>query len=198
MVVKCEVKFIYNLYVTKISKSEQLRRMRMKNKKYLSVIIGLIGICLWIIYIFEKEMSNYGIYTLVNYSVHEILSIVPFLCILATIALLFIWIKDSIKHKNFKSHIAILLLLSVSLLFQGNYVISQSNTASTSTVAKVVNIDSQKKEIVISNELGEVVLDCPMTIFMLLEVDKEYLISYLHEKEGPSKGKVNLVQIIGD
>lgn len=159
--------------------------------------MGLIGICLWIIYIFEKEMSNYGIYTLVNYNVHEILSIIPFFCILVTIAWIFILIKDSIKHKKFKPHIAMLLLLSVSLLFQGNYVVSQSNIASTSTVARVVNIDSQKEEIVINNELGEIVLACPMTIFILLEVDKEYLISYLHEKEKPSKGKVNLIQNIG-
>lgn len=121
----------------KLVTSERLRRMKMKNKKYLSVIIGLIGICLWIIYIFEKEMSNYGIYTLVNYNVHEILSIVPFFCILVTIAWLYILIKDSIKHKKNKPHIAMLLLLSVALLFQGNYVVSQSNTASTSTVARL-------------------------------------------------------------
>lgn len=169
----------------------------MKNKKHLSVIIGLVGICLWITYIFEKEMSNYGIYTLVNYSVHEILSIVPIFCILATIAWLFILIKDSIKHKNFKLNIITLLLLSVLLIFQANYIVSQFNTSSTATVAKVLNIDSQKEKIVISNGSGEVVLDCPMTIFVLLEVDKEYLISYLHEKENPSKGKVSLIQNIG-
>lgn len=169
----------------------------MKKPKHTSFILGLIGLSLWIIYLFEKEMSNYGIYSLVDYNVHEILSLVPLMSILVTMIWLLMLIKESLKHKNNKPYIA-LFILSIALFFQGNYLLSQYNQVSRSTVARVINIDSQKEEISISSDLGEAILDCPMTIFTLLEADKEYLISYLHEKENPNKGKVNLVQRIGN
>lgn len=42
-------------------------------------IILLSGLCLWTFFIFQEEMANYGIYTLVSYSLHEVASLIPFL-----------------------------------------------------------------------------------------------------------------------
>lgn len=45
------------------------------------IIVLLSGICLWIFFIFQEELSRYGLYTLTSYNVHEIASFIPFLCI---------------------------------------------------------------------------------------------------------------------
>lgn len=168
----------------------------MQTNKGPSIAVILAGVCLWIVYLFDREMSHWGIYTIVDYNTHELLAIVPLVCMLGTIVWLIVLITASIKNKNFKSNMVMIVLLTILLAMQGNSVISQSNTVSTVTVARVVNIEPQKEEITIRNELGEVVLNCPMPIFELLELDKEYLIDYQHQKETLNKGKVNLVQII--
>ena len=45
------------------------------------IIVLLSGIYLWIFFIFQEELSRYGLYTLTSYNVHEIASFIPFLCV---------------------------------------------------------------------------------------------------------------------
>lgn len=161
-----------------------------------SLIILLVVVCLWILFIFEGEMENYGIYTLVNYSTHEILLIIPLSCILVTTIWFLIVIVKSIKTKSFKENAIVVSMLVVALFFQVSYIFSQSNQIHIDTVAYVENIDSTKEEIVINKSGERVVLKCPMTIFELLKINEEYLISYQCKEDNPDVGKINLVQLI--
>lgn len=168
----------------------------MCNKNRTLMISTLIGVTLWIVYIFENEMATYGIYTLVDYGTHEILSMVPFVCMITTSVFLLILVRDMVRNKQIKSNMVISILLSVVLFLQVQFLVEKLNTVSVITVAQVVSIDSQRKEITIANDdLGNVVLTCPMIIFELLEVDKEYLITYEKNNQSSSQGNVNLIQI---
>lgn len=168
----------------------------MKNSKYTTTIVSFVGIILWIIYLFEKEMSNYGIYSLVSYNTHEILSMVPLLSLVVTFIWLILIIKTSITKHEIKSNMIVLIILSALLVIQGGYIQSQSKMVSTSTVAKVTDINPQEETVTIDNALGVVVLECPMVIFKLLEIDQTYLITYQHKKDNKTSGKVNLMQVI--
>lgn len=169
------------------------------NKKVVSSLpLLLVGVCLWIMFIFEREMANYGIYSLVNYSTHEIMSIIPFICILVTVIWLVVLVVKSRKNKTFKENIIVISLLLVVSFLQIGYVFSQTNQITISTVAYVESIDPTKNEIVINKSGKQIFLECPMTIFELLETDKEYLITYQSKKDNSNEGKVNLVQLIGN
>lgn len=167
------------------------------NRRLSSLLIFLlVGVCLWILFIFEGEMANYGIYTLVNYNTHEILALIPFVCILVSIIWFLVVTVKSIKTKNYKDNAIAISLLVAALFFQISYISSQSNQIYIDTVAYVERIDPTKEEIVINKSGERVLLECPMTIFELLKVNEEYLISYQCKKNNPNVGKANLVQLI--
>lgn len=170
----------------------------MDKKLCSSLLLFLVGICLWIVFLFEREMANYGIYTLVSYRTHEILSIVPLVCILITTIWFIILIVKIIKGKTFKKNIVFLSILLIVLLLQIGYVSSQENQISISTVAYVVSIDPTKGEIIINTSGEQISLKCPMTIYELLEINKEYLITYQSKKDKLTDGNVNLIQLIGN
>ena len=170
----------------------------MNKKLGLSLLSLLVGLCLWILFIFEEEMANYGIYTLANYSTHEIMSIIPFVCILVTITWFVISVVKAIKNKTFKENAIVLSLLVMALFLQISYVFSKINQITISTVAYVESINPTKEEIVINESGEQVILECPMIIFELLETDEEYLITYQCKKDNSKEGKVNLVQLIGN
>ena len=161
-----------------------------------SLLLFLVGICLWIVFLFEGEMANYGIYTLVNYRTHEIMSIVPLVCILITTIWFITLIVKSIKGKTFKKNIIFLSILLIVFLLQIGYVSSQVNQISISTVAYVESINSTKGEIIINTSGEQILLKCPITIYELLEVNKEYLITYQSKKDNLTDGNVILVQLI--
>lgn len=167
------------------------------NKKLMPLLLSLsVGVSLWILFIFEGEMANYGIYTLVNYSAHEIMSLIPLGCIAVTLIWLVTTILKSINAKDLKGNAIALALLILASLLQIGYFSSQANQVSISTVARVERIDPVQSEIIVSKDGEEVTLNCPMTIFRLLEEDKEYLITYRVKKDTQNVGKVHLIQLL--
>ncbi len=170
----------------------------MNNKKCRLMASMLICIALWVVYIFENEMSRYGIYTLVDYGIHEILSIVPFICVIANIVFISNIVRDMIKNKRIYSNIVVTILLSITLLLQVQFFIEKFNTITIIAITQVISVDADKEEITISSGNKDIVLTCPMPILKLLEVDGEYLITYETTNESSNKGNVNQIQIIKD
>ena len=56
-----------------------------KNRSRIIICAFVTGILLWGFYIVQEEFAKYGMYQLISYGVHEISSLIPILCILATI-----------------------------------------------------------------------------------------------------------------
>lgn len=170
-----------------------------KKLKYISVsLVFLVGLCLWSIFLLENEMSNYGIYTLVSYEVYTIISFIPFICICGTVIWFIISLIKSIKNKTLKGNVVIMSLLITALVAQGGYLLHISNQMLITTVAYIESVDPMKEEIIINNGGEQIVLECPMTIYELLEVNKEYGVTYQHKKGDLGRGKVNLVKLIKD
>lgn len=156
----------------------------------------LVGILLWVLFLCDAGMARFGIYTMVSYPIHEVISTFPYFCILVTIIWLSLLVAKSIKAKTFKENAIVISLLTVAFFLQGGYMSAQANLSGTVTSAFVESIDPVKEEIVITNDNGKVTLECPMIIFSLLEIDKEYSIMYEWKKNNPTVGKVNLIQLI--
>lgn len=49
-------------------------------KRSKRAVVLLCGIGLWIFYLFQQELAEYGLYTIISYNVHELASVIPFLC----------------------------------------------------------------------------------------------------------------------
>ena len=95
---------------------EQKRGVSMgeqKNRSKIIIYTIVIGILLWGFFVIQEEFAKYGMYQLISYRVHEISSMIPLLCILATILcaayLTWRWIKKK-ADKTDKILLAILVL----------------------------------------------------------------------------------------
>lgn len=168
----------------------------MKKNLSFSLLMLSLGLCLWILYIFQEEMADYGIYTLISYSTHEIMSVIPLGCTLITVIWLMVTVVKTKKKKLWKENIAVILLLAVAWGLQVGYNVAASNRTSATAIAAVESIEEKKSEVVIRTSEERVVLECPMTIYELLETDRKYLITYEFDQDTPARGKMCLAQLI--
>lgn len=169
-------------------------------KKYYHVLIVLlIQLCLWIIYIFDSELANYGIYTIIDYSTHEILSLIPLGGTLVTIILLILVLKKNIRYKTLGNNIIVIMILVAAAVGQIGYIFYDSDKISITTVGRIEKIDPHNSQITVNKSGERLVLECPMIIYELLEIDdREYLISYQTRKSKMNQGRVSLIQLIND
>lgn len=169
--------------------------MREKNCK--TLLIMLIGMLFWIIYLFDSEMSGYGMYSIVSYNQHVLLVIVPFLSVIITIGWMMYILVQLIKKKDVKSNLIIGLLILVLGGAQISYILNQAQLFSVSSVASIESINEQKMEIVIKTEERSLTLDCPMLVQNLVETDgTQYYITYEWNKDNPNYGKLCMIQAI--
>lgn len=154
----------------------------------------LIGLSLWLLYICDSEMARYGIYTIFSYNVHELLSAVPFLCFLFTVGWLIVLFIRSVRGKNIKSNLSLIILLLVFCVAQFSYIHNQSQTVSTTCIATINSIDTQKLEIEINAGERTITLDCPMLLIDILKTDgTEYCITFEWIKTKPRYGKLSMI-----
>lgn len=169
-----------------------------KQGKRITVILS--GLCLWIFFIFQEEMANYGIYTLVTYSLHEAASLIPLLSIGLTAAwavYLLICIAKKTSDRSDKIFAAVLLALVV---LQGCYFHRVSNTCTSTVFVTVESINERQGEIVAISVDGyadaghRMVLKAPMLAYHMMETDGQtYLITYGHHKNNPTEGTLYMV-----
>ena len=164
------------------------------------IIVLLSGLCLWIFFIFQEEMANYGIYTLVDYSLHEAASLIPLFSIGLTAAwavYLLICIAKKTSDRSDKIFTAVLLAL---FALQGCYLHHVSNTCTSTAFVTVESIDERQGEIVAIGVDGyagagrRMILKTPMLAYHMMETDGQtYLITYGHHKNNPTEGTLYMV-----
>lgn len=167
--------------------------MKETNKK--SVFIIMIGLILWILYLCDQEMSRYGIYTIISYNTHEILSAVPLLSFIITVVWLISKIAKSVREKNIKTQMFMCILLFILCVTQIIYIQNKYQTVRTTFATSIDRINREKMEIVIDTEEYNLTLYCPMIVLDTFKTDgTEYYITYEWNKKNPSYGKLCIVQ----
>ncbi|HWT76280.1 MAG TPA: hypothetical protein VN258_16390 [Mobilitalea sp.] len=169
----------------------------MKKENIYRILLLSIGLILWLIFLCDHEMSRYGIYTIFSYNMHELLSMVPFLCLIFTFCWLISIIVVSVRNKDIKSDIFFGILLLVLCVSQFIYIHNQSQIRITSIVTSIEKIDREKLEIIIDTQEYSLTLDCPMLVQDLLQTDgTEYLITYENNKTSTKHGKICMIQSV--
>lgn len=164
------------------------------------IIILLFGLCLWTFFIFQEEMANYGIYTLVSYSLHEIASLIPFISIGFTAAWAIILLIRIVKKKYDPSDKIFAAVLLALVILQGRYLHQLSNICTTTALVTVESINEQQGEILVVGVDGhtdaghKIVLKAPMLAYHMMEIDgRTYCITYGHNKSNPTEGILYMV-----
>lgn len=169
-----------------------------ENKKKHSILIGELfaGVLLWAFYIVQEEFANYGMYQLISYGVHEVASIIPLVCIVATILSVGYLVYHFIKRKCDGTEKKILLVLLLCLFAQMGYFYHQSKLVSTAAVCTVDEIRKAEEVIVVSiGDEKKIELHSPMLVNgLLVEEEQQYLITYQWKEGQPNKGKLHMIE----
>lgn len=171
------------------------------NKTAKRIIGILVILLLWVFFIFEEEMAFYGIYSLVNYNVHEISAYIPYLCM----AVIFVWTVVTIirmikKQSDKNDKIFVVVLIALLALHMG-FFYNLTQTATTTTVVTVESVDLQKGIITASNETEEdnyiIELDAPELVINMVEIkDQKYIVTYQHKLENDNEGKLSAIKLL--
>lgn len=171
------------------------------NKTAKRVIGILVMLLLWVFFIFQEEMAFYGIYSLINYSVHEISTIIPYLCM----AVIFVWLIATIirmikKQADKNDKIFVVILIAFLVMHMG-FFYNQIQTATTTTVVTVESVDLQKGTITVSNETEydnyTIELDAPEFVINMVEVNNQkYIVTYQHKLENTNEGKLSTIKLL--
>lgn len=160
-------------------------------------IIGIAaGLALWGFFLIQEEFAFYGIYSLISYRVHEISSLLPLACLLATVVWLVVLIKQVVQRKAVKADKWFAVLLVVLMIFQISFFHKQSQKVSATMVVTVESVDSQTGTITVKNAHGDedrvVVLEAPDLFRNMVVVgDQQYVASYDYYKNSPNEGKLS-------
>lgn len=171
------------------------------NKTAKRVIGILVMLLLWVFFIFQEEMAFYGIYSLINYSVHEISTFIPYLCM----AVIFVWLIATIirmikKQADKNDKIFVVVLIAFLVIHMG-FFYNQIQNATTTTVVIVESVDLQKGTITVSNETEydnyTIELDAPELVINMVEInDQKYIVTYQHKLENINEGKLSTIKLL--
>lgn len=171
------------------------------NKTAKRVIGILVMLLLWVFFIMQEEMAFYGIYSLINYSVHEISTFIPYLCM----AVIFVWLIATIirmikKQADKNDKIFVVVLIAFLVIHMG-FFYNQIQNATTTTVVTVESVDLQKGTITVSNETEydnyTIELDAPELVINMVEInDQKYIVTYQHKLENINEGKLSTIKLL--
>ena len=165
----------------------------MKKALRIGIFLGILAFS-WMFFLLEEELAFYGIYTLIDYRVHEIAALIPMLVIPATIIFLIIEIVAIVKKKGDKSSKWLVLLFVCLIVLQSSWFVARADDISTSVTGVVVEVDPAGGIIVIEKAYGEqkirAELEAPSTFCNMLEVGETYFFTYVHDKDTPHIGRM--------
>jgi len=176
------------------------RKSEMKGRVKIPLIaVIVIGALLWGFYIIQEEFANYGMYQLISYRVHEISSLIPFLCILVSIGCAGYLLVRFIKKTSDTAEKVLLIVFVLCLVMQISYIKEQSNIMSTTAVCTVEEVNRNGGTIVVSIDNGDstIVLKCPMLVRGVVEQRQQYLITFKSHKNNPDEGELHMIQRVG-
>ena len=164
----------------------------MKKALRIGIFLGILAFS-WMFFLFEEELAFYGIYTLIDYRVHEIAALIPMLAIPATVIFLVIEIVSIVKKNGDKSCLIVL---------QSSWFVARADDVSTSVTGVVVEVDPAEGIIVIEKAYGEqkilAELEAPGTFCNMLEVGDTYFFTYIHDKDAPHKGRMEAFRPVSE
>lgn len=171
------------------------------NKTAKRVIGILVMLLLWVFFIFQEEMAFYGIYSIINYSVHEISTFIPYLCMAAIFVWLIATIIRLIKKQSDKNDKIFVVVLIAFLVLHMGFFYNQIQTATTTTVVTVESVDLQKGTITVSNETEydnyTIDLEAPELVINMVEInDQKYIVTYQHKLENINEGKLSTIKLL--
>ena len=165
----------------------------MKKALRIGIFLGILAFS-WMFFLLEEELAFYGIYTLIDYRVHEIAAIIPMLAIPATVIFLIIEIIAIVKKKGDKSSKWLVLLFVCLIVLQSSWFVVRADDVSTSVTGVVVEVDPADGIIVIEKTFGEqkirAELEAPSTFCNMVEVGETYFFTYIHDKDAPHRGRM--------
>lgn len=125
-----------------------------KNRSKIVIRIILIGILLWGFYVIQEEFAKYGMYQLISYGVHEVSSVIPLLCILATIICVGYLIWCWIKRKADKTAKILLAVLVLWFCFQAGYFHKQSELVHTAAICTIEEVHEAEERILCGTKIA--------------------------------------------
>ena len=169
-------------------------------KKNIKTIHGIIiGILLWGFYIIQEEFANYGMYQLISFRVHEISSVIPSLCILATILCACPLMWCLLKKKSDYTEKFLLIVLVLCFVLQLGYMNKQADMVSTTANCVIDEIDEKEGKIIVTidGQSEKIELKSPMIVNgMLIEKNQQYRINFVWDKKYPNKGELHMISIL--
>lgn len=156
-------------------------------KRAITCAVGITSIIVyWIIYLWQIDLANQGIYRYFSYSFHEMYSVGYVLVPLLTAVWLVMVIVGTIRKKCWRKNAVIAIVLAVLLFLQCGYLYDRSNVIYCDTWTEVVSIPDEY-HIVIDNGESQITLETTPNITRLLNTDGTvYGFSY-EIKEGEDK-----------
>ena len=173
----------------------------MKKALRIGIFLGILAFS-WMFFLLEEELAFYGIYTLIDYRVHEIAAVIPMLAIPATVIFLIIEITAMVKKKGDQSSKWLVLLFVCLIVLQSSWFAVRADDVSTSVTGVVVEVDPAEGIIVIEKTYGEqkipAELEAPGTFCNMLEVGKTYFFTYIHDKDEPHRGRMDAFRPVSE
>jgi len=173
----------------------------MKKALRIGIFLGILAFS-WMFFLLEEELASYGIYTLIDYRIHEIAAIIPMLAIPATAIFLVIEFIAIVKKKGDKSSKWLVLLFMCLIVLQSSWFVARADDVSTSVIGVVVEVDPAEGVIVIEKEYGEqkilAELEAPGTFCNMLEVEETYFFTYIHDKDSPHRGRMEAFRPVSE
>ena len=121
------------------------------NKRVKRIIGIFIGLLLWGFFFIQNEFAFYGIYSLISYNVHELSSLIPMVCILATAIWMIVIIKKMFQKKACVGDKCFAVLLVILLLLQIGGFRAQGQDCAVTIGIIVVQLSRQKSKVFIMN-----------------------------------------------
>lgn len=143
----------------------------MKNRmKIWLIAILIIGILLWGFYMIQEEFANYGMYQLISHEIHELSSVIPYLCTLLFLGCALYLLVRFIRKNSNTSEKILLIIFILCLIMQFSYFKNRSDLVHVTGVYVVKEINEKEGSIVVCTEDSNdmVTLDCPMLVRGLL------------------------------
>ena len=156
-----------------------------EKKNIITLHVIIIGVFLWGFYIVQEEFANYGMYQLISYGVHEISSLIPILCILATILCACPLIWRLLKKKSDKTDKTFLVVLILCFCLQVRYFDKQADMVHTAAICTINEVDEREEliTVTIDGRSGQIELKSPMIVNgMLVKNGQRYLIDFVWNK----------------
>ena len=164
-------------------------------KHFARIIVLLLLGFLWFCFFCDHVMARYGIYEVFSYSVHEALSLVPFLGLGLTLIWAAALLARGFRQKTWKPAAPLLAVLLLLSALQATWLRQTYRTASVTTHITIQSIDPKSLTLQAQTSDGApLTLRYPMLVEALLKTDgTSYYVCYETNRSSPSQGTLVMV-----